>query len=172
MQLIIERFKAAIDALVDGAKGELRQQGHKATGRLENSFEVDFDFSDLNRLIARIYVADYALPLDSGVPASRIPYSRPGRAKTSKYIEGLIQWAGVVKPGLNEKQRRSFAFAVATAHKREGMPTAGSYSFSKNGRRTEWIKHGLEEPAQDLGKDLKLFELAAEYFEQIAKKVA
>ena len=170
MQAIIERFKAAVDKVVEAGKEELRQQGHRASGRLESSFEVDFDFSDLNRLIARIYVNDYALPLDTGVPASKIPYSSPGRANTSRYIEGLIRWAGIVKPGLNEKQRRSFAFAVANAHKREGMPTAGSYSFSKNGRRKDWIKHGLEEPAQALEKDLKLFELAAGYFEQLAKR--
>ena len=172
MQQIIERFKAAVDKVVEAGKDELRQQGHKASGRLEQSFEVDFDFSDLNRLVARIYVNDYALSLDTGVPASRIPYSRPGRAKTSRYIEGLIPWAGIVKPGLNEKQRKSFAFAVATAHKREGMPTAGSYSFSKNGRRKEWIKYGLEQPAQELERDLKLFESAASYFEQIAKQAA
>lgn len=170
MREIIERFKAAVDKVVEAGKSELRAQGHRATGRLEKSFEVELDAGDLDRLIARIYVEDYGVIMDKGVTAGRIPFSQPGRARVSQYIEGLMRWARVVKPGLGEKERRGFVFAVAQTHKREGMPTRGSYSFSNNGRRKEWIKYGLEEMSEGLERDLKLFELAAEYFEQLQKR--
>jgi hypothetical protein len=47
--------------------------------------------------------------------------------------------------GLGSREALSAAFATAKKHKREGMPSRGSYAFSSNGRRTGFVKNTLEQ---------------------------
>ena len=128
---------------------ELRDQGHNLTGSLISSLEEKVTVA-AGRLTIEMYGNDYGDPLNTGVPAARIPYT-PGqsRAATSKYIQGLIHFAER-RFGLRGKEAISAAFAIARKHKREGMPTRGSYKYSSNGRRTGWIDVILADNDQEL----------------------
>ena len=139
-----------MEKLADSAKMELAEQGHRATGKGIKSIEPKVTAEGLDKLVGTILANDYLIPVDTGVKAARIPYSPGSGARTSKYIQGLIRWVGIIKPSLSTKERKGMAFAVAAKHKREGMPTRGSYSFSSNGRRTGWVKHGIEDNVERL----------------------
>lgn len=170
---IVARFLDALEQLADDGKAELFAQGHKATGRGIASVEAVITSDDLSRLTGAILANDYLVgPINEGVSASRVPFSGTGGGGSSKYIDSLIRWAQVVKPGLSLKEARSFAFAVAQTAKQEGHPTNGSFAFSKNGRRTAWIENGIEPGAQNLEDDLRLFELVADSFEQAIARAA
>ena len=147
-------------------KAELKAQGHVATGRGINSIQALITEQSEDRAVGVIMAEDYLIgPVDKGVKRSRIPYT-PGqsRARTSLYIQGLINWARTVKPSLTDQERKSFAFAVAAKHKKEGMPTRGSYAFSTNGRRKGWIENGIELNAKGLGDRLRLFAILKAQF--------
>jgi len=119
---------------------ELEGQGHKASGALIRSLEIKI-VQTTKGLEGQVWLNDYSRYLNTGVPAARIPFSgrrSGGGNRKSKFITALIRWAGFVKRGLSFKGRKSFAFAVAHKLKKEGMPTRGSFAFSKNGRRKGW----------------------------------
>lgn len=162
---ILIRFRELLDELADFGREELRRQGHKATGRGIASLEGIVTRFTASEIAGAILANDYLIPVDTGVPASRIPFSPGSGAKFSLYIQGLIRWAGVVKPGLSDLERKSFAFAVAYTQLREGMPTRGSYSFSNNGRRKNWVAFGLESKEEYIEQQLRLFQIINDSFE-------
>jgi len=111
---------------------ELIRQGHKLTGSLINSFEVqvrehgdsiDYDFMMLN----------YGLSLNDGIKPSRIPYTigGPPRGGTSKYIQGLIEFAKK-RFFANQKRATQIAFAIARKQKEKGYPLTGKIGFINN----------------------------------------
>lgn len=128
--------------ITDLLKAELLAQGHRNTGNLERSFSYAVR-RDGNLIVGEISANDYAIYLEFGVPASRIPYSPGSGAKTSQYIAGLIRY--FTTKGLPSSEARSAAFATARAHKREGMPTRASYAYSTNGRRTGFMRTTLSQ---------------------------
>jgi len=173
-QEILTKFLAALEEMAETGRVELAEQGHKATGKGIRSIEPKAFFRGLNTLVGIIEANDYLMILDAGVPASRIPFSRPGgRGGTSAYIEGLIRWARVVKPGLSLRERRSFAFAVAQNQKKFGMPTPSSFRFSRNGRRTGWIKNSFLKADNErrLIEALQVAEILSDSFEEALKSV-
>lgn len=158
--------------MADEGRMELARQGHKATGKLINSLEARITSDDVDRLVGVILSNDYGLIVDQGVKPSRIPFGGSGSpGATSKYIQGLFNWVAVIKPGLSQGERRSFVFAIANTHKKEGMPTRGSYAFSQNGRRKSWIKYGLESSEEQVERDLRLFAILSLSFEQAIDNV-
>jgi len=44
----------------------------------------------------------------------------------------------------NIQEAKSVAFAIAHTHKKEGMPSRGSYQFSATGERTRWFTNIVE----------------------------
>jgi hypothetical protein len=167
--LIIQRFREGLEKLVEAGKIELTQQGHRATGSLVESLEAKIISEDLDKLVGVIMAEDYGLIVDQGVKASRVPFSGTGGSgenQRSKYIEALLRWAQIVRPSLREKERKSFVFAVAHKHRKEGIPTGGSFSFSQNNRRTNWIRYGIEEFVPALEGDLRLFDLMSRILEK------
>lgn len=122
-------------------KKEIEAQGHKLTGKLINS--VTFEVQQLNGgFEGTMFIADYGMILEKGVKPNRIPFTFGSGKKTSKYIQGLIDF--FQKRGLHPKAAKSAAFATARVQKREGLPTRKSFRFSKNGRRKGFIKHTLD----------------------------
>lgn len=162
---VIQRFLEGLEKLADKGKQELAQQGHRATGKGIASIEAKITSQSLDKLVGVILANDYLIPVDLGVSASRIPFGQGGGGK-SKYIQGLINWVSVIKPGLSEKKKLSFVFAIAKTHKREGMPSRGSYSYTRNGRRKNWIQFGLEDNAQTFEEEFRLFDLIVDSFEK------
>lgn len=162
---VIARFREGLEKLADSGKQELAKQGHKATGKGINSIKVEIKEASLRKLVGVIVANDYLLPVDSGVSASRVPFGG-GSGGSSKYIQGLISWVNVIKPGLPENERISLVFAIANTHKREGIPSKGSYSFTQNGRRKNWIKYGIEDNAQQFEEEFRLFDLLVDSFDE------
>jgi len=112
---------------------ELEQQGHKMTGALEGSLEAIPDNAGVTG-IGNLY----GIFLNLGVKAEQIrhPYARAR-------IEGLTKFAEL-RMGLSGKEAVGVAYAIATTHAREGMPTSGSFKYSKNGKRTDSIDDAIE----------------------------
>lgn len=122
----------------------LQVQGHNLTGNLASSIEA-YTLDTLNGYFIRFYWEDYGVPLDTGVPGDRIPYT-PGekRKDTSKYIEGLVKYVQQRMNISGDKDALSAAFAIARKHKKEGMSTINSREFSDTKKRNNWVNNTLE----------------------------
>ena len=59
--------------------------------------------------------------------------------------------------GASDKESKSIAFAIASKHKKEGMPTIKSQKHSKTGKRTGFIETALDANSQ---KFIDLIEIA------------
>lgn len=141
--MVEQAIKSISEYLEAELKEELRQQGHVATGNLLKSIEVSGVLFGDGAVIS-VYYEDYGNPVDTGVSAQRIPFGG-SRGGTSKYIQGLMQWVSVIKGyPVGSRQNKAMTFAVAHTHKKEGMPSRGSFRFSKNGRRTGWAERTVE----------------------------
>ena len=124
-----------------------------------------------------MYFADYGVFIELGVPADRIPYTPggPRRGGKSKYIQALISYFQL--RGLSTRDANRAAFATATKHSREGMPTRGSYQYSRTGQRTGFVQKVLETNMQEVSRVLerevgKVIQLQyADFFKQEGFKV-
>jgi hypothetical protein len=128
------------DYLIVRLGTELRDQGHSLTGELISSLEYQVQLTAKGMTVS-FFASEYGQYLNTGVAAGRIPFSgisRLGGGKTSAYIQGLIRFVER-RMNLRGKEGISVAFAIARAHKRDGMPTRGSFRYSKNGRRRGWV---------------------------------
>lgn len=147
--------------IVRAIQRQFTLQGHRLTGKLNSSIE---DIVTLTVTGAKIQIVmlDYGIIQNRGVSASRIPYDPTKRtgAKTSKYIEGLKNFARL-RFGLSGKEALSAAFAIAKKQAKQGMPTKGSFRFSKTGKRTGAIDAALEDV------DSKITSLTEQYLETI-----
>lgn len=115
---------------------ELRNQGHYLTGAVERS--IHGEISKINGGTALSGTAlYYAKIIHAGASADRIPFQPGSGAKTSKYIDALIGYFKL--RGLAEKEAKSAAFATAKIHKKEGMPTSNSHTYSSSGERLDFI---------------------------------
>lgn len=119
---LLEAGKQLKEELVD----ELDAQGHRFSGKLAN-MEVTVA-TEGDKLVARIYMEDYGLIIDKGVSASRIPFGK-GTGDYSKFIEGLEKRFGSLES----------AFRIARSMAFYDSPTPGSFAFSNNGYRTDFI---------------------------------
>ena len=137
---------------------EWRAQGHELTGSAVKQMETMIRF-EINTLVIEGLVPDYMAINNQGVPANKIPYYPGSGRKTSKYIDGLIEYAKK-RMGKSDKEAKSVAFAIASKHKREGMPTKGSVRFSTTGKRTGFIEQALDKNSQ---KFIELIEAAIRF---------
>ena len=119
---LLEAGEKLKEELVD----ELRLQGHIHSGKLADMQVVVAREGDL--LTAKIYMEEYGLIVDKGVKASRVPYGK-GIGDFSKFIAGLEDRFGSLESAF--KIARSMAFYDS--------PTPGSFAFSQNGERTDFI---------------------------------
>ena len=116
-------------------------QGHRMTGTFASTLKVLLKSEIIEKIIEGIG-EHYAIFLDKGVMKSRIPFNPGSKAGRSSYIEGLKRFAEI-KLNLSGKEALSAAFAIAHTHKKEGMPSVGSYKHSKTGMRTRFITDAL-----------------------------
>jgi hypothetical protein len=118
------------------------------------SKSVTYKVTDIpDGVVISFLMNSYGLPLNNGVIPSRIPFGRPTGAKVSKYIQGLIRFAKL-RFRVTEKEAKGIAFAIARKQVKEGMPTNGSYRFTKTGKRTEFIQEAI---IKEVPKLLDLF---------------
>lgn len=141
----MSNFEEAVNRAINKAsqilvlefRAELRRQGHENTGKLRDSIHYEINDIVLG-VMSEFFMLDYGVAMDTGIPASRIPFTRGSGSGSSKYIDGLIKY--FLSKGKGIKTAKRAAFATAMDHKRYGMPTKGSYRFSKNGKRTGFIQ--------------------------------
>jgi len=169
--IIRGRFNTELDGIIAELRDELQQQGHRASGSLDSSFKHEITENDTDGFLGTIFANDYWTILEDGVSAGRIPYT-PGKrtgASSSKYIQGLMDWAAIVRPELSDKERKGFVFAVATKQSREGMPTRGSYSFSRNGERKNFVQRTINKHITILATRIAGSDLAGRIVAEIIK---
>lgn len=134
----IRLLQRASDMLNKKLIAELKAQGHSLTGSLERSLRGNMIQSRSGVSVLGT-MNGYGKYVATGVSKDRIPYGgHSATGGTSKYIQGLVAFWKL--RGLSEKEALRAAFATAKKHKREGMPTKGSYAFSKTGERTQFIQ--------------------------------
>ena len=144
---IEKAVESILIVLIESLRDRITRQGHRLSGRLIKSMKFSVSVSS-QKVVGDIIMEHYAGFLDSGVSASRIPFSgiSPGAGpNVSQYIQGLISfWR---QRGLPEREATSAAFATAKVHAREGMPTRASRRFSRDdgGARTGFIGRTTDE---------------------------
>jgi hypothetical protein len=121
---------------------EWRAQGHELSGSAVKQMETVIR-EEIATIVIEGYIPDYMAINNSGVTADRIPYYPNSGRKTSKYIDGLIDYVKR-RMGKSDKEAKGIAFAIASKHKKEGMPTKGSVRFSTTGKRTGFIEQALD----------------------------
>ena len=104
---------------------ELEQQGHNATGKLSKSLRNEVDRTSING-----YAEDYSVFVNNR--------SRPHFFNKAG-IENLKEWLRV--KGIPAEA----LWPIIKTIEKEGTPTRGSYKFSKNGRRTDFVTVVLTE---------------------------
>ena len=120
---------------------EWKAQGHNLTGNAIKQLETRV--VEGGDIIIQGYIVDYMADINAGVTAANIPYSPGSGARSSKYIAGLIDYVKK-RMGKSDREAKSIAFAIASRHKREGMPSKNSVRFSSTGKRTGFIEAALD----------------------------
>ena len=104
-----------------------------ATGKTISTLEITF--KEQGDCILIEGHGDKVLAIqDKGVKRQNM---RIGWTKWKQVASG---WARTIKPSASSTEIDRFLYFVWRKHKREGMPTRGSFVWSRNGRRTEWSK--------------------------------
>lgn len=116
---------------------ELEGQGHRATGDLIRSV-ISTTQVYLDTIEASISNLSYGKTVNDGIPASKIP--RYG-AEYGNLLYALVKWIRIKKLAFGADKAYRFAQNIIKKAQIEGIPTKGSYKFSKNGRRTGWIDY-------------------------------
>jgi hypothetical protein len=143
MEASLQKLADEISVLaISVVANEWRLQGHELTGAAVKQMETMVRM-EINTLIIEGFVPDYMAINNSGVTAARIPYTPNSGRPPSKYISGLIDYVKR-RMGKSDKEAKSIAFAIASKHKKEGMPTKGSVRFSTTGKRTGFIEQALD----------------------------
>ena len=133
---------------IEAVANEWKAQGHNLTGAAIKNMETVIRM-ETDKIIIEGFVPDYMAINNSGVTAPRIPYYPGSGNKTSKYISGLIEYVKK-RMGKSDKEAKSIAFAIASKHKKEGMPTIGSKRFSQTGKRTGFIEEALDKKQAEM----------------------
>lgn len=146
LQILADKIaQMAIDAVAN----EWKLQGHNLTGAAIKNMETVIRFQT-NELIIDGFVPDYMAINNQGVPQIKIPYYPGSGNKTSKYIDGLIEYVKK-RMGKSDKEAKGIAFAIASKHKLEGMPTKNSVTkHSQTGKRTGFIEIALEKKEAEM----------------------
>jgi hypothetical protein len=133
---------------IEAVANEWKAQGHNLTGSAIKNMETVIRFQT-NELIIEGFVPEYMAINNKGVLATKIPYYPGSGNKTSKYISGLIEYVKK-RMGKSDKEAKGIAFAIASKHKKEGMPTIGSKRFSQTGKRTGFIEQALDKKEAEM----------------------
>ena len=132
--------------ILDKLREELEEQDHRATGDLIDSMQAIVGVKSGGFEIT-IIANDYAKYMEEGFS--------PGKWVNPYALAEWVERKGIAT---GVKEIKAAAFAIRAAIHREGMPTNGSYKFSKNGRRTGFIDFVMDENAE------AIFEKALEVF--------
>ena len=133
-------IRLMLTALIRGAVEELKAQGHVASGEGIRSFEPRVLKPSPTFFLGQVLVNEYVMKLDKKQKPQVVPLGQ------------LIRWASNVRSGLTAVEQTSFALRVRASIARVGIPSPGSYKFSKNRRRTGWVEFGAKASAKDMDR--------------------
>lgn len=134
--------------IVDFLRAELEGQGHNNTGKLSESINWKFENGDIN-----IYAEDYGRLLDRGRKPKQTPVP----------INALMLWVEQRGIASGEEKIKSVAFAIQQKIIQEGSPTIGSFAFSNNGRRKDFITFSFNE------NEKIILKMVADMFDKVFK---
>jgi hypothetical protein len=135
----LSQFLDEVDKIIIKALAEsFEAQGHKLTGKLISDLSSEVTL-DQGSIIVDYLGYKYGAYLNSGVPASRIPYRRGSGAGHSLYIDGLISYVKKRMMISDIGKAKSIAFAIAEKQKQVGMP------IRTNGQGTKWADEAAKE---------------------------
>jgi hypothetical protein len=138
----IEALDAALQKATRSLIQELEAQGHRNTGRLAASFVVDIRIEGA-KIVGEVSGLDYLDYVNRKTTHTRVAGAQ---------VAGLYQWWK--SKGLDDKQARSAAFAVAVNQVKYGSPTPGAFRFSNNGKRTGAVEAAFSNVLTDIGNVL------------------
>jgi|GEM_PF-1613614 len=133
---------------------EFSQQGHSLTGKSLKSIKYKVSKQSKTWTI-EISHAGHMSYLNTGVPADRVAYTRNSGAGKSAFIAALIKWVKLRGIAKGFTKSKSIAFAIANTMKKEGIPTKGSFEFTKNGRRTGWLDQPINKQETKIEEKLE-----------------
>ena len=134
-----------MDALRKRLQDSQQAQGHNLTGRLKDSIDYVIAHDD-NTVTAKMYMEDYGVFVEFGVPAERIP--KRGEKGYMGMVYAMISFFEL--RGLSGRDAVGAAHGTVTVWGREGMPTRNSRRFSKTGERTGFIRTVIEDDTKDI----------------------
>lgn len=138
MKFLNNAYKKIGKTLVRELKKELKDQGHVATGNLLNSIRAEDNKK--GQLVIR------ALPRWKDV--------NDGQPKGTDVNElKLKRW--FTAKGIDWRKDPFIIYQVNKAIYEEGTPTAGSFRYSKNGRRTGFVDQVMDRNRISITKETK-----------------
>ena len=160
--LLFINLNKATSYAIELFREELRGQGHRSSGRLEESFAKIIEIK-VNEAKGIITAEKYGIYLDKGVAANRVKYP----------VDVLFPWIRRIKPGISVKEMTSLAYAIRAVHKKKGIPVPKAYSsngrvktYSKNGRVKAWVENGIKGKEDELNSIINL----AAYLDLLVKE--
>ncbi len=140
-----EAIELLAEFLIREFQKELEEQDHVATGNLRDN--IDYEIKEKGDGFEIVFNSEeYGKYVDTGTKAGRyVP------------IDNLIQWIETKGIASGEKEIKNAAYAIQRKIYNEGTPTSGSYKYSKNGRRTDWIQFVAESNTAKINKRLVAF---------------
>lgn len=146
----VERIEQILsEVLMD----EWEAQGHAMTSKVVK--EIDYRTKyETNSLILSGMIYPYGNIIAAGVKPGKVPFGGK-RGRTSLYIQALQNYAKQ-RMGIQDEQKSlSVAFAIAKTQKKEGMPTYSSYSFSRTGKRTDWVEEAFRKNEEKITEAIR-----------------
>ncbi len=120
---------------------QMEAQGHTMTGSFEQSLEVLTDDKGVSGV-----GNTYGIYVNIGVKPEEIKYPY-----AKKRIDGLKAFVKY-RMGLGDDEAEPIAYAIATKHAQDGMPTERSKRFSqaKGSKRTDFIDDAIEQADEEI----------------------
>jgi hypothetical protein len=161
-QIVADSLKEYMDNVLLEVVKELEGQGHRASGKLIDTARVEIEKRQ-NEVAGFLFMENYYKFVDSGFKP------RLSRA----YIDALVKWMELPSIGIgsSDKERRGIAFAIYHVASQTGHPTPGSFAFSNNGRRKDFIAETIL-PASKRINEVVSFGKVREYFIQQVARVS
>jgi len=128
-----------LKTLIEGAKKEITEQGHVASGKGVNSLKPQLKVTSKG-IVGQVLVEKYMLDLDQRQKPKFVP------------LKELLRWSTFVKRGVSAKERLTFSRRTQAQIGLKGIPLPGAYRFTKNGRRLNWVKFGAQRVQKELDR--------------------
>ena len=133
--------------LTKALQDEWIAQGHAMSSSIIDNIEYVVK-QEAKMLSISGMIFAYGNIIAAGTMASKIPYSgRTGKGGKSLYITALQNYVKQRMRITDEQKSKSIAFAIAQTQKFSGdawgMPTRGSYAYTKTGKRLAWIEEAF-----------------------------